>query len=65
MILDGGNLPPLAARIPDLAEVAIGHGLTADASRTGHRRSFGRAFREALRGQVAWPRSWLIGLVNP
>ncbi|MCO6185721.1 pyridoxine 5'-phosphate synthase [Rhizobium sp. L1K21] len=25
------NLPPLAARIPNLAEVSIGHGLTADA----------------------------------
>lgn len=25
------NLPPLAKRIPDLAEVSIGHGLTADA----------------------------------
>lgn len=25
------NLPPLARRIPDLAEVSIGHGLTADA----------------------------------
>ncbi len=29
------NLPPLAARIPDLAEVSIGHGLTADALEYG------------------------------
>ena len=26
-----GNLPPLKAAIPDLAEVSIGHALTADA----------------------------------
>lgn len=29
------NLPPLVARIPDLAEVSIGHGLTADALEFG------------------------------
>jgi pyridoxine 5-phosphate synthase len=29
------NLPPLAKRIPDLAEVSIGHGLTADALEFG------------------------------
>lgn len=29
------NLPPLVARIPDLAEVSIGHGLTADALENG------------------------------
>ena len=29
------NLPPLIARIPDLAEVSIGHGLTADALEFG------------------------------
>lgn len=29
------NLPPLAARVPDLAEVSIGHGLTADALEYG------------------------------
>ncbi|WP_275783370.1 pyridoxine 5'-phosphate synthase [Pararhizobium gei] len=29
------NLPPLAARIPGLAEVSIGHGLTADALQYG------------------------------
>ncbi len=29
------NLPPLVARIPDLAEVSIGHGLTADALEYG------------------------------
>jgi pyridoxine 5-phosphate synthase len=29
------NLPPLARRIPDLAEVSIGHGLTADALEYG------------------------------
>lgn len=30
-----GNLPPLARRIPGLAEVSIGHGLTADALEYG------------------------------
>ena len=29
------NLPPLLARIPALAEVSIGHGLTADALEFG------------------------------
>jgi pyridoxine 5-phosphate synthase len=29
------NLPPLVARIPYLAEVSIGHGLTADAIEFG------------------------------
>ena len=29
------NLPPLIARIPALAEVSIGHGLTADALEFG------------------------------
>ena len=29
------NLPPLAKRIPGLAEVSIGHGLTADALEHG------------------------------
>jgi len=29
------NLPPLVARIPELAEVSIGHGLTADAVEYG------------------------------
>ena len=29
------NLPPLAARLPDLAEVSIGHALIADALEFG------------------------------
>ncbi|NDW04313.1 pyridoxine 5'-phosphate synthase [Jiella pacifica] len=44
------NLPPLLARIPDLAEVSIGHGLTADALEFGmaetvrrYRRACGQA----------------------
>ncbi|MDD9909283.1 MAG: pyridoxine 5'-phosphate synthase [Ahrensia sp.] len=40
------NLPPLVARIPDLAEVSIGHGLTADALEFGMERSVKR-FRAA------------------
>ncbi len=40
------NLPPLVARIPTLAEVSIGHGLTADAIEYGIRSSVQR-FLEA------------------
>ena len=40
------NLPPLVARIPDLAEVSIGHGLTADALEYGMAESV-RRFRHA------------------
>jgi pyridoxine 5-phosphate synthase len=40
------NLPPLAARIPQLAEVSIGHGLTADALEHGMAGSV-RRFLEA------------------
>jgi pyridoxine 5-phosphate synthase len=36
------NLPPLARRIPDLAEVSIGHGLTADALEYGMARTVKR-----------------------
>ena len=36
------NLPPLVARIPALAEVSIGHGLTADALEHGMARSVQR-----------------------
>lgn len=36
------NLPPLAARIPALAEVSIGHGLTADALEHGMARTVQR-----------------------
>jgi len=42
------NLPPLARAIPDLAEVSIGHGLTADALEHGRAGSVGR-FVKALR----------------
>jgi pyridoxine 5-phosphate synthase len=45
------NLPALAARIPDLAEVSIGHGLTADALEFGMAETV-RRFRRAL-GQNA------------
>ncbi|MCE7026634.1 pyridoxine 5'-phosphate synthase [Jiella avicenniae] len=40
------NLPPLIARIPDLAEVSIGHGLTADALEFGMAETV-RRFRRA------------------
>ena len=40
------NLPALAARIPDLAEVSIGHGLTADALEYGMAETV-RRFRRA------------------
>ena len=40
------NLPPLVARIPGLAEVSIGHGLTADALEHGMAESV-RRFRRA------------------
>ncbi|AQZ52065.1 pyridoxine 5'-phosphate synthase [Martelella mediterranea] len=40
------NLPPLVAAIPDLAEVSIGHGLTADALEYGMAESV-RRFRHA------------------
>lgn len=43
------NLPPLAKRIPDLAEVSIGHGLTADALEYGMDRTV-RRFVGALSG---------------
>ncbi|TIU26921.1 MAG: pyridoxine 5'-phosphate synthase, partial [Mesorhizobium sp.] len=36
------NLPALAKRIPALAEVSIGHGLTADALEYGMARTVGR-----------------------
>ncbi len=36
------NLPPLVQRIPALAEVSIGHGLTADALHYGMRQTVGR-----------------------
>ena len=42
------NLPPLARAIPDLAEVSIGHGLTADALEHGMAGSVGRCVK-ALR----------------
>ncbi|TPW32918.1 pyridoxine 5'-phosphate synthase [Pararhizobium mangrovi] len=42
------NLPPLAARIANLAEVSIGHGLTADALEFGMAKSV-RRFVEACR----------------
>ncbi|NDV85480.1 pyridoxine 5'-phosphate synthase [Aurantimonas aggregata] len=45
------NLPALVARIPDLAEVSIGHGLTADALEYGMAETV-RRFRMAL-GQQA------------
>ncbi|MCZ4297966.1 pyridoxine 5'-phosphate synthase [Henriciella marina] len=44
------NLPALVARIPDLAEVSIGHGLTADALEYGMAETV-RRFRRAC-GQV-------------
>ncbi|MFA7415400.1 MAG: pyridoxine 5'-phosphate synthase [Rhizobium sp.] len=44
------NLPPLARRIPQLAEVSIGHGLTADALEFGMAETV-RRFRRAC-GQV-------------
>lgn len=40
------NLPPLVGRIPDLAEVSIGHGLTADALQYGMAETV-RRFRRA------------------
>ncbi|MCB8838203.1 pyridoxine 5'-phosphate synthase [Aurantimonas sp. VKM B-3413] len=40
------NLPPLVARIPELAEVSIGHGLTADALEYGMAEAV-RRFRRA------------------
>ena len=43
------NVPALAQRIPDLAEVSIGHGLTADALEHGMAGTVGR-FLAALRG---------------
>src|SRR5690606_19723707 len=36
------NLPALAKKIPDLAEVSIGHGLTADALEYGMSATIGR-----------------------
>jgi pyridoxine 5-phosphate synthase len=39
------NLPALAKRIPGLAEVSIGHGLTADALEHGMARTIGRFLR--------------------
>ena len=39
------NLPPLVARIPNLAEVSIGHGLTADAVEYGMAATVGRFLR--------------------
>jgi len=41
-----GNLPALAVRIPDLAEVSIGHALTADALEYGMAETV-RRFRRA------------------
>lgn len=43
------NLPPLVRRIPHLAEVSIGHGLTADALEYGMKETV-RRFVEACRG---------------
>ena len=40
------NLPPLVQRIPDLAEVSIGHGLTAERSEYGMAETV-RRFRKA------------------
>lgn len=45
------NLPPLAARIPYLAEVSIGHGLTADALIYGMAETV-RRFRRACGEQI-------------
>ncbi|WP_377297820.1 pyridoxine 5'-phosphate synthase [Rhizobium sp. SGZ-381] len=45
------NLPALAARIPDLAEVSIGHGLTADALEYGMAETV-RRFRRACGEKV-------------
>ena len=45
-----GNLPPLMVRIPALAEVSIGHGLTADALEFGMAETV-RRFRRAC-GQI-------------
>lgn len=45
------NLPPLVACIPDLAEVSIGHGLTADALEYGMAESV-RRFRHACGEKV-------------
>jgi pyridoxine 5-phosphate synthase len=44
-----GNLPPLVKKVPNLVEVSIGHGLTADALVHGMARSVER-FLAALRG---------------
>ncbi|MDI6835108.1 MAG: pyridoxine 5'-phosphate synthase, partial [Rhizobiaceae bacterium] len=45
------NLPPLARRIPQLAEVSIGHGLTADALEYGMAETV-RRFRHACGQKV-------------
>lgn len=45
------NLPPLIARIPELAEVSIGHGLTADALTYGMTETVHR-FRRACGQQI-------------
>ncbi|MFM2278526.1 MAG: hypothetical protein RLZZ444_757, partial [Pseudomonadota bacterium] len=42
-----GNLPALCSRIADLAEVSIGHGLTADALEFGMAETV-RRFRRAI-----------------